>query len=289
VFSQNSAISDGGAISNTSWQTPPGLIVNNCSFSNNYCASGRTIYNSRGEITIRNSILWSDDGYLNAHIGTGSGPGTVITTVDYSDIQDGIIYTFTGIGNMVEDPKFYNPSIHDLHLRTYCPFGRYDPSLGDWSQDGDLSNCIDAGDPGIWPDPPNELDPHGGRINMGAFGNTWQASKTPPGSIYFEGKNMEVNADQDFGAVTLLISPNPFSYSCQVSLRVDEDSFLDLNIYNMKGQQVFNLYSGHITKGEHSFYWYGKNKEGQDLNNGIYMVVCSSSDEKDVEKVVLLR
>ena len=60
----------------------------------------------------------------------------------------------------------------DYHLKSEA--GRWDPNAQSWVQDDITSPCIDAGDPNsaliaeFWP--------HGNRVNMGAYGNTVQAS-----------------------------------------------------------------------------------------------------------------
>ena len=64
----------------------------------------------------------------------------------------------------------------DYHLMS--TIGRYQPGTG-WVQDEESSPCIDAGEP---PSPdndnfPNEPQPRGFSINMGAYGNTPEASK----------------------------------------------------------------------------------------------------------------
>jgi hypothetical protein len=62
----------------------------------------------------------------------------------------------------------------DYHLKSRT--GRWDPARGVWTQDYITSLCIDAGDPeGPVGDEP---EPNGGRINMGAYGGTAQASKS---------------------------------------------------------------------------------------------------------------
>jgi len=88
--------------------------------------------------------------------------------------------------SLVGDPLFADPEGGDFHLKSTG--GRYDPSLGlppedaaAWVDDGADSPCIDAGDP---VDPVGyERPPNGGRINMGAYGGTNQASKSPTGRI----------------------------------------------------------------------------------------------------------
>jgi len=62
----------------------------------------------------------------------------------------------------------------DYHLKSQA--GRWDSASGSWVQDDVTSPCIDAGDPN---DPiSNEPFPNGGRINMGAYGGTAEASKS---------------------------------------------------------------------------------------------------------------
>jgi len=55
--------------------------------------------------------------------------------------------------------------------------GRWDPNSNIWVNDEITSLCIDAGDPSD--SVGDEPHPNGGRINMGAYGGTTQASKTP--------------------------------------------------------------------------------------------------------------
>lgn len=63
----------------------------------------------------------------------------------------------------------------DYHLKSQA--GRWDPNAGSWVQDDVTSPCIDAGDPN---DPiGDEPFPNGGRINMGAYGGTGEASLSP--------------------------------------------------------------------------------------------------------------
>jgi len=62
----------------------------------------------------------------------------------------------------------------DYHLKSQA--GRWHPTSGSWVKDEATSPCIDAGDPNS---PVGEEPfPNGGRINMGAYGGTAEASKS---------------------------------------------------------------------------------------------------------------
>lgn len=78
-------------------------------------------------------------------------------------------------GSISVDPLFASPTEGDFHLRSQG--GRWQSAMMAWVFDTVSSPCIDAGDPasGL----ANEALPNGGRINMGAYGNTAEASKTP--------------------------------------------------------------------------------------------------------------
>jgi len=120
---------------------------------------------------IRNSIFWQNSQY-------DMYKEYFDINVQYSCIQDGAI----GAGNLTVDPLFadatnVNPSLRDYHLRSTR--GRFMPDYagaekGIWVLDEETSPCVDAGNPLI--NPISERMPNGGRINMGAYGNTYHAS-----------------------------------------------------------------------------------------------------------------
>jgi cysteine-rich repeat protein len=79
----------------------------------------------------------------------------------------------SGTNNVIADPLFVNLAGNDYHLKSTG--GHY--SNGSWVVDAVTSPCIDKGDPAA----PFDLEPapNGGRANIGRYGDTIQASKTP--------------------------------------------------------------------------------------------------------------
>lgn len=113
-----------------------------------------------GALTVTHSILWSSGADAFA-------PNDAQVT--YSCVQGG----WEGAGNQDWDPLFVGDA--DYHLQSTA--GHWDRVLGVWTVDNVTSPAIDAGDP--LANPVNEPFPNGNRINIGAYGGTVQASKSP--------------------------------------------------------------------------------------------------------------
>ncbi len=145
--------------------------------------------------TIRNVTVVNNGYGLEAY--TGSRPAisnSIFWNNSHSDIFNDTYapqITFSclerfaaGEENISADPMFAEPAAGDYHLAS--EMGRFvadgQPSNsgaggGYWVQDERTSPCIDAGDPTL--NPMGEMMPNGARVNMGAFGGTAQASKSP--------------------------------------------------------------------------------------------------------------
>jgi len=96
--------------------------------------------------------------------------------VPESCIQTDPLFAQEGSWNLNGTPDFLDDIWidGDYHLKSQA--GRWDPNSQSWVQDEVTSPCIDAGDPNT----PigDEPFPNGGRINMGAYGGTSEASKS---------------------------------------------------------------------------------------------------------------
>jgi ABC-type transporter MlaC component len=148
TISGNSATQYGGGV--LCYYSSPVLTNNIITFS----PSGSGIYVSSGNPLIT---------YCNVF---GNAPA------DYRQFPD---QTGTA-GNISVDPLFANPAAGNFYLKSGG--GRFHPPTGNWINDAVHSPCIDAGDPAAAFG--QEPAPNGGRVNMGAYGNTPQASKSLP-------------------------------------------------------------------------------------------------------------
>lgn len=166
TFAGNSALY-GAGIYNTYLSNS---LVTSCTFISNSAENeGGGIYNySYSHPIITNCIFWFDTpdeicNYQNCS-----------SDVTYSNVQG----SWTGLGNIVADPCFVDPCNGEYHLKSQA--GRWNPNSQSWVKDDVTSPCIDAGNPGC-PEA-NEPAPNGNRINMGAYGGTAEASKSPGNS-----------------------------------------------------------------------------------------------------------
>ncbi|MCF7975704.1 MAG: SUMF1/EgtB/PvdO family nonheme iron enzyme [Phycisphaerae bacterium] len=146
------------------------LTFINCTIADNYTldVQGPAVSCHDSQDVFVNCIFWSSH---PDQIVVVSGDDPLI---QYCDVQ-GLLWP--GPGNISVDPYFAVPG--DYHLQSAS--GRYAPNESDpnapaWAIDSATSPCIDLGDPSSGFD--KESTPNGHRINMGAYGNTVDASRS---------------------------------------------------------------------------------------------------------------
>jgi hypothetical protein len=200
TFSGNTAGIAGGAI----FIFCSELVFTNCTLTGNWAPYGNAlasddVHGDCSNVEITNCIFWGS----SDEIWNDTGLVTSIT-ISYSDIRGGqagvhdpcnaVVW---GQGNIDVDPIFADMGhwvdVNDLdiivepndvnaiwvngdyHLKSEG--GRWDPKTESWIIDDVTSPCIDAGDPLT----PVMYEPHprGCFINMGGYGGTAKASKSP--------------------------------------------------------------------------------------------------------------
>lgn len=208
-------------------------------------STGRAIYNSRGaseKIILENNCL-----YGNA------------TNYLASD-------SVTATDNIFADPLFANRTGHDYHLKSLG--GRRNGNA--WVNDAEESPCIDAGYAGS--DYSNEPAPNGGRINIGLYGNTEEASKTAVPGVQ----------ETSPGVFSLSQNvPNPFNPETAITCFLPEPCVVRMNVYNTAGQEVDTIVNGRLTAGAHTVHWRPKN-----LGSGVFF--CRMEAEEFAETIRLV-
>jgi hypothetical protein len=70
--------------------------------------------------------------------------------------------------------------------------------------------------------------------------------------------------------------PNPFNPETTIAFETPEASHTSLRIYNLRGQQIKNLFEGKIDRGRHQMVWDGTNDLGTKVTSGIYFYVLKA-------------
>lgn len=204
VFAGNRARSLGGAMLCRLSQA----TVGNCTMVGNRAGSsgGGIVWRHGSEGSVSDSILWDNSAAAGAQLGVYGSFEPSTLTVEHClmmggegavrvEPNDGLDW---GDGNIDSDPCFADAGhwdvngtpedanddfwvMGDYHLKSQG--GRWDPNEGGptgplrgWTIDEVTSPCIDGGHPNS----PIGFEPfpNGGRINMGAYGGTSEASKS---------------------------------------------------------------------------------------------------------------
>ena len=184
LLSGNSADREGGGI----YAYGTDLALHNCTSVGNRALKGNALVFESSEaspcaVQFMHCVLWDSGNQI-------ATDGGVHLTAAYSDVLGG----WLGEGNIDINPLFAGPGHWDpnataddpnddfwvegdYHLKSQA--GRWDEASESWVRDDVTSPCIDAGDPN---NPVAfEPSPNGGLINMGAYGGTAEASKSPSG------------------------------------------------------------------------------------------------------------
>jgi flagellar hook assembly protein FlgD len=87
----------------------------------------------------------------------------------------------------------------------------------------------------------------------------------------------------------LRIYPNPFCTTTQISYSLKTQCPVNLDIYNIHGQLVNAINQKDNVKGLNSLIWDGRNRQGQRLPSGMYLLKMKANYTISYQKVVLLK
>lgn len=83
--------------------------------------------------------------------------------------------------------------------------------------------------------------------------------------------------------------PNPFNAHTALECHCPDSGHLEVAVYNLYGQMVRQLVSGHVQAGTHRFKWDGRSEYGQDVASGVYIIRMRMQGQQQSQKVMLLR
>ena len=82
--------------------------------------------------------------------------------------------------------------------------------------------------------------------------------------------------------------PNPFNSTVNISLDINHELDLAINIYDISGKTVWNR-KLFLQTGIHNIEWNGKNNINQSLPSGTYIVEVSNGKLIKFKKLLLLK
>ena len=87
----------------------------------------------------------------------------------------------------------------------------------------------------------------------------------------------------------LLPSPNPFNPQTELRYQVKDAVSVDLSIYNVKGERVAQLVSGHHPSGRYSAIWRGDDDTGRRVASGAYFARFTAGPVVQTQRLMLVK
>ncbi len=114
--------------------------------------------------------------------------------------------------------------------------------------------------------------------------------ETTPGVTYAQGGGATGTAAA-FGpaALRLAAAPNPFNPATVITMSLDGDGPVRLEIVDARGRRVRSLLDGPSAAGMRTVTWNGRDDEGRAVSAGVYVVRVTSSGRTASTRLVLVR
>jgi parallel beta-helix repeat protein len=271
VISGNTASSEGGGVFCGSCSP---TLANNTISGNSGSGGGGVCCSDSSAILKNNIIALSTKGgglYCDDRWGVSK---PVIT---YSNVWDNVGGNYvnwpnqTGKnGNISKNPLFVDAAGGNFHLQS---------TGGHWTAEGFVddtvtSPCIGVGDPAT----PigNQPTPNDGRVEMGAYGGTSEASKDPPGT-------------SGVAAVTAAAVATTGG-SAQIVVTLASAASVQATILNVAGREVAVLPEQDLPQGISNIPWDGRSTLGTKVPTGRYLVRVTArrSDGSQAQAIAVL-
>ena len=90
-------------------------------------------------------------------------------------------------------------------------------------------------------------------------------------------------------AVRVFNFPNPFNASTSISVALPEAGEVDIEVYNILGQKVRQLFRGYRPVGVYQLTWDGRDEGGREAASGVYLVSAQMGDARYLARMTLVR
>lgn len=111
--------------------------------------------------------------------------------------------------------------------------------------------------------------------------------------IYVVRLDQQTQSDDEYiitNPLQFLCYPNPFNPETHFSFQLQEKSFIELSIYDLRGQKIKTLTNTTLDSGTHSINWDGKNSFGFTVSSGMYFYKLNiNNDNQLTGKCILIK
>ena len=84
--------------------------------------------------------------------------------------------------------------------------------------------------------------------------------------------------------------PNPFNPTTSIDFGIPSNLNVQINIYNIIGQQVASIDQGLLNAGSYTATWNGKDTFGQSVPSGVYLYEIKAGDQfRKIKKMTLMK
>ncbi|MFO7891230.1 MAG: FG-GAP-like repeat-containing protein, partial [bacterium] len=83
--------------------------------------------------------------------------------------------------------------------------------------------------------------------------------------------------------------PNPFNPETNIEFTIPHNCYVELSVYNTKGQHIKTLLKGHRNKGIYSVIWDGTDELKKQVSSGVYFYILKTDSQLMKKKCILLR
>ncbi|KQC06589.1 MAG: hypothetical protein APR54_07110 [Candidatus Cloacimonas sp. SDB] len=100
------------------------------------------------------------------------------------------------------------------------------------------------------------------------------------------------NSSDDLNPLVTSLSgnhPNPFNPETTINYQLAENSFVQLGIYNIKGQLVRILVSEELKAGFYEVIWNGTDDNDRQVSSGVYYCILRTEDKSARNKLILIK
>jgi immune inhibitor A len=199
------------------------------------------------------------------------GPGLLIWHIDPGrgawhnivDLEEDSTYHLDHGNGVRPNPHFYNQLLGDTS----------DPLPGNWNRTVFDNYTI-----------PNSKASNGTPTNVGVR-NIRQVGDTIICDITFSPQGIEEKPAPPTSQIKLSVQPNPFAKSINIKLAPPSNKSHTIKIYNIGGDVVYNT----LLNGAGNFRWFGTDKLGKILPNGIYFIRVDNENLFGGQKAIIQR